>query len=302
MKKETTTQKNIHRARQRQARKGGKHVMKTKRHSKLYQFKPIRCPQDVQWIIDLLDGHMHLSDWSKMNDILEGVYRIVGNGDEAGMQSVFQAKQGYGVACFCGSYRRNGSDVLKKHLMWSHYASCHTGVAIEFEAPKTEGNGWFLAKMQYGDGLKTKTAEELNRNLYDEDNNKRDELAKELLTYKLKEWKYEQEWRLLVDRALLDENGCLKVQVGGSGDTSVPFNITKVYLGSRFHRNPAGKSQAVCQTNSLCNGLAGTLDSLLQKCKDVGVRYFDVADKFPDNFLTKEDYKVIDKIQANEWA
>ena len=86
-----------------------------KNGEKLYQFWPIRNNEDVEHIKDVLNGDIHLTDWRELNDTLEGVYKIQGNGGQEVGQKTYQAKKHFMVACFTKPWMKDGKEYWRGH-------------------------------------------------------------------------------------------------------------------------------------------------------------------------------------------
>lgn len=235
---------------------------------------------------------MHLSSWTEMNDILEGVFKIQAHQNaniSSATRRLQRFKKHFLVSCFCKAQTDDGADVLKNHLMWAHYASHHTGVAIEFETTETALSKFGIAfsDVFYRNAVPTVSLPELMSAVDDQDGEKTVQLAKKLLSCKLEAWKYEQEWRLLVEAdhegvETLKKQKYLKIQSSSHVHTLVPLRITKVFLGSKFRRN---RSPEVSRKK---------LSNLVRECKKLGVESLNVAQMYPESFCTKEDYKNLD--------
>lgn len=251
---------------------------------KLYQFWPIRNNEDVEHIKDVLNGDIHLTDWRELNDILEGVYTISEDADQSLIPKNYDFKKNFMVACFSKqTMEDNESSMLRNHLMWVHYASKHTGVAIELDINDS-------LKVDYGaERLKDVTYDGLNevqsksiRELQDDDSTEDNKLTVQLLTQKLPQWKYEQEMRLLVDVKHVDKR-FVKCRNGHKffHDTD-RITICHMYLGSRFLRGNV----------SPC-----ILANLLALCSEKMISVSNVADEHRDIFMTFSDYERLDELE-----
>lgn len=94
--------------------------------------------------------------------------------------------QNIGVYCLT----ENSNNIL----MWSHYASSHTGVCIEFEI---ERNGFFYKNLLPVLYEKKYPKFELSR--YIDEKNMLYTMHQQIVCTKSKLWEYEQEWRVIVD-------------------------------------------------------------------------------------------------------
>ncbi len=256
----------------------------------LYQFWPIRNNEDIEHIKDVLNGDIHLTDWRELNDTLEGVYKIQGNGGQEVGQKTYQAKKHFMVACFAKPWMKGGKEsLLRNHVMWTHYASKHTGVAIELKVIKAGleslQDSVVLKPVKYGGNkLKPITVKDLEDADNDPSGKGSRDMAVKLLSTKLSQWEYEQEVRLLVD--LTHENDSSVICRNGhkffhNGKVIAPCHM---YLGSRFLR---GGKVSPC-----------VLAELLAKCANVGIGVSNVADKHRDIFMTLSDYESLDAMDG----
>lgn len=249
---------------------------------KLYQFKPIRSLRDITRLEQLLGGYMHVSLCGQMNDVLEGGCRIRPAQDSNIVLFKEQLKQfqkQYFVGCFCRSQTDDGADVLKNHLMWAHYASRHTGVAIEFETTEAacKNFGVSFSAVQYTEEIPIVDMADFITGANEFDGERIAGLARQLLLCKLHDWSYEQEWRLLVGRdhdAITTQRGHNYLEIVSAARTKhvAPLRITGVYLGCNFHQNPVVEISRKKQTR------------LILKCKQLGLGPVNVARKFPETF------------------
>ncbi len=251
---------------------------------KLYQFWPIRNNEDVEHIKDVLNGEIHLTDWRELNDILEGVYTISEDADQRLINKNYEFKRNFMVACFSKPMMVDGkTPMLQNHLMWVHYASKHTGVAIEFDIDdslRVDCCAERLKDVAYN-GLNTLQSKSI-RELQDDDSREDSPLTVQLLTKKLQQWEYEQEMRLLVDVKHVDKR-FVKCRNGHKffHDTD-RITICHMYLGSRFLRGNV----------SPC-----VLAKLVAFCFGKGIPVSNVADEHDGIFLTFADYESLDELE-----
>jgi len=139
-----------------------------------------------------LTGNLWFSDWESMNDPMEGAFDLsmgnavdITNIDQMAENRKLQKKREkkhLKKAKVCSlSYYKNSLP------MWAHYANNHTGVCIgiKINKLKLENNKIKLRKIVY---------DRLNR--YVKEMGTKDIL--EVLSHKLDDWKYENEWRLII--------------------------------------------------------------------------------------------------------
>jgi hypothetical protein len=84
-------------------------------------------------------------------------------------------------------------------LMWSHYADGHRGLAFQFDKARLEGAFNYCKEVDYRNNI---------IELKDITGATPDELAALLLLKKAIRWKYEKEWRIIVDPNLNTIPGC----------------------------------------------------------------------------------------------
>lgn len=251
---------------------------------KLYQFWPIRNNEDVEHIKDVLNGDIHLTDWRELNDILEGVYTISEDADQRLLEKRYDFKRNFMVACFSNqTMADNGPSMLRNHLMWVHYASKHTGVAIELDindSLKVDSGAARLKKVAY-DGINALQSKNI-RDLQDDDSRENSPLTVQLLTQKLNQWKYEQEMRLLVDVKHVEKH-FIKCRKGHKFfHDANRVKIQHMYLGSRFLRGNV----------SPC-----VLAKLVAICLGKGISVSNVADEHHGIFLRFADYESLDELE-----
>ena len=141
-----------------------------------------RSEDQVAYALDIIfNRRLYCSDWSKLNDPVEGHFSYQYSGskrtDPAGpVAELIRNKKRLRVCSL--------SQTFDCHLLWSHYASGFSGMAIEVELPDSprikpvryEG---VFAFLHLDDGTDTLAA------------------ADQVLTSKYQEWFYEREVRIL---------------------------------------------------------------------------------------------------------
>lgn len=158
---------------------------------KLYKFRALSNCEDFCKIKDIIEeGKFWCSKFMDMNDPMEGVYKSNGE-DEKQITEIYNGKQSYTICSF------SGEEGFKKPIVWGYYANGFKGVAIEIEIEKEK-------------------VVPINYEIREVDNTK----IIDILTYKLKCWKHEDEYRFLDEKA---EN---KVKIG---------NIKKIYFGNPYN-------------------------------------------------------------------
>jgi len=84
------------------------------------------------------------------------------------------------------------SEVRDDILMWSHYADGHRGIVLQFDKSRllNKSDFEYCKKVDYENNIVT---------LKDMNRENPDELARLILLKKAERWKYEKEWRIIVD-------------------------------------------------------------------------------------------------------
>ena len=87
-------------------------------------------------------------------------------------------------------------------LMWSHYGDCHRGIVLQFDKSELNKSGFnYCQKVDYENNIVTLKDMNINRT-------NPLKLAELVLLKKAAHWKYEEEWRIIVDPSLNDIPGC----------------------------------------------------------------------------------------------
>jgi hypothetical protein len=99
--------------------------------SRLYRYRSLTRSADAvqQEINSILKKYLYCSEFTRMNDPMEGFYRpskiLRGKSDYKGIvRQITDSKSGVGIACFTETYE----DVL----MWTHYAGNYTGMCLSY--------------------------------------------------------------------------------------------------------------------------------------------------------------------------
>ena len=221
---------------------------------KVYKFMPL----NVSHVETFLNGNIHLANWRKFNDVIEGIFLYKKDAQNDFARRINSTKKRFLVACFACSRKwacQNPvgcfpillrQDMLCCHPMWAHYADDHKGIALELELgikqnASLEQDGYCLKKVTYLS----------QRNLlpdFVEDDHAIYKYAETVLLTKHKSWSYEKEIRLIVDTSCLKED-----TICFNGETNSPngaiinsecfkvkgfdIRITKVFTGSAFSQN-----------------------------------------------------------------
>lgn len=145
----------------------------------LYKFRNLD-----KWAIDIMvNRRLYLSDWEILNDPHEAKMLVQAPGLNYHMNP--NRLQENGIAVDCPIARVCSlSAKWSSNLLWSHYASGQSGVAIGIELPKNL-IGVEIVEIQYNDKIPTVNPP-VDR-----------EAVLRSLSHKSKEWAYEKEVRLV---------------------------------------------------------------------------------------------------------
>ncbi len=146
---------------------------------KLYKFRSLANKTEFDEVKRIIKtGEFYFSDWDKMNDPMEGYFTAPSNeeGNSIAKQIVDEKNQ-YKICSFSNSWQNI--------CMWSRYADNHKGICIEVEVSEDK-----VKEITYIEKI-TEIQE-----LIEKGNENPDDLAKEILSRKFKQWKYESEWRM----------------------------------------------------------------------------------------------------------
>lgn len=129
------------------------------------------------------------------------------------------------------------SERLDSTLMWSHYANYHKGFCIEYDVrafPPSDYRSRFLYPVIYTDQLYDATPHFMKGVEADSFNNLHLNLAG---LYKVTDWSYEREWRLLFANGVLKEPRAYSMG-----------KPKAVYLGSHISREDQDRLMNICST------------------------------------------------------
>lgn len=181
---------------------------------KLYKFRSL---DNIEFVLDiLLNERLYCAPYSDLNDPLEGLFYTIYSPNIYSKKRLRRYREiqdlptKYSDIKICSL-----SEELNDIRMWSHYASGHTGVAIEIDFTN---NNQDLKKVTYDPGLQKHSDSLLFEST-----------PKEILSFKTEHWDYEQEYRILQDIDYYDISG----------------RITGIYFGVRtsdFHRELLSKA------------------------------------------------------------
>lgn len=138
-----------------------------------YKFRDLK---NYKYILDIfLNQRLFSSSFRNLNDNFEGQFFHMLESDELKRWRLNPQKEEHLSVC---SFTKN----CKSHLLWSHYSDGHRGIAIGFTINESI---YKVEKVEYN-GLKNFT----------EFPNKPEDL-KSIFLNKIKDWKYEDEYRII---------------------------------------------------------------------------------------------------------
>ena len=140
-----------------------------------YKFRDLK---DYKYIVDIfLNQRLYLASYRKLNDNFEGQFFSHDINDTKRYRLNPKRESHISICSFSGGH--------KSHLMWLHYANGHKGIAIGFEINKSKYN---IEKVKYN-GLSS----------FSEFPQRFDDL-KTVFLNKIKEWEYEEEYRIISEK------------------------------------------------------------------------------------------------------
>ena len=185
---------------------------------KVYKYRGIDTIQ--RDILTLSENKIFASPFIQLNDPFEGVYNeqismIVSliekvfnaNGDlvKSRFNNILNYKSKLGIYSLCKCY--------KNELLWSHYANAHKGFCIEYDLQGLKEN-YLNPLTVHGLNIDYKKSPQ---KIIPTDFNKKDLFLRKLFATKSKEWKYENEIRLIYDTSGLKDYK--------------PASLTGIYFG-----------------------------------------------------------------------
>lgn len=145
---------------------------------KAYKF---RGADQIPFALDIiLNNRLYCADWRDFNDSCEGMFFAL-EGDleyEKIVEAVIREKKEIRICSLSKTY--------DSHLLWAHYASGFSGLAIEVDLP--EGHPEIKKKVDCSKGF---------TRLTEDDKRDPSKIADKLLSSKHKDWAYEKETRIL---------------------------------------------------------------------------------------------------------
>lgn len=206
----------------------------------LYRYSPA----DYYNIRSLETGKMYLSEIGKMNDIFEGIT------DEIDDKTLSEIEKLYDLA-----YIKSFSEKYDNLIMWSNYADNFSGMCVAYDVKKLQDNILYhLFPVRYSNNRNTKSnlissfreLEEM-KHAKKESNDYSFDFLKDvmgLFLTKSVDWKYEEEWRLIVSYLQMNADYD-EVKTEGDFESekelykldskNIEFNCAvKIYLGPKM--------------------------------------------------------------------
>ncbi len=148
-----------------------------------YKFRDLN---NYKFLIDiLLNQRLYASSFENLNDNFEGQFLTSSFGKTKRLRLNPKKNKHLSICSFSGHY--------KNHLLWSHYSDGHRGLVIGFELAN---NIYETQQVSYS-GLKS----------YNDLPTKLDDI-KSIFVNKMKEWAYEDEYRII-----LEEQGYIDITI-----------------------------------------------------------------------------------------
>ena len=158
--------------------------------SRLHRYRSLtRSPHAITQEIDAIrSNYVYCSDFSRMNDPMEGFFRsskLLRGSDRyrAILHEITDSKSNVGIACL--------SETYDNVLMWSHYAGNHSGICVGYSGTELKGglsDHVSLVRLAYLDEPPL---------IFPSHARNADNAAVRILSQKKYDWAYEREWRIL---------------------------------------------------------------------------------------------------------
>lgn len=178
-----------------------------------------RSPSQLPYALDIiLNDRLRCADWRRLNDPMEGmfVYSYRSTDERDYSEQVDDIVRNKRRLLVCSL-----SQTFDSHLLWAHYAAGFEGLAIEVELPNhspkvklVKYRGVF-AQVSIGDTLDTSQA------------------AEEILSSKYREWKYEQEVRILQSDEWYQLQSSVKRVIAGHRMNPALFEALRIICESK---------------------------------------------------------------------
>ncbi len=228
---------------------------------KLYRY----TPSDYYGIRNIETQRIYLSNNGVMNDVFEGLPRILDNLSYQKVKTLYDLVK---MKCF--------SETKDNVLMWSHYADSSKGICVEYDFSYlkrdelnilghlfpvlyTEERGIDKDIREIIESHKSLNEAIFQDAVYEEDDNYNNILP--LFLAKGKAWEYEKEWRILYTKQQLYENNML-------GNSNIDLKcISAVYLGYRIDDEKREHIVEICKRLGKMNKPVSVYQAKLNCCK-----------------------------------
>jgi len=176
-----------------------------------------RAPQQIEFTLDILfNNRLYCADWTSLNDPMEGIFAYshsaTSQRDFSSLLDDIKIHKKRIKICSL-------STTFDCHLLWAHYAAGFTGMAIEVELPDRDSK---ITPVRY---------EGVFASVDIENETIPADTAKEILSSKYIEWKYEKEVRILNDSSWYD----------------LPTPVRRVIVGQRMDPSLFEALRIVCE-------------------------------------------------------
>jgi hypothetical protein len=142
-----------------------------------------RSSAQIDFALDIIfNQRVHCADWSRLNDPMEGIFAYSASSTRSEdpkkrVEEIIREKERIKICSL--------SRTFDCHLLWAHYASGFSGVAVEVELPDDPER----VKIVNYRGVFAEISIDRNPDPYS--------TALQILSSKYREWEYEQEVRIL---------------------------------------------------------------------------------------------------------
>ncbi len=142
-----------------------------------------RSSSRIDFALDIIfNQRLHCADWSRLNDPMEGMFAYsssstTGEDPKKIVEQIIREKERIKICSLAGTF--------DCHLLWAHYASGFSGVALEVELPE---NSSAVRRVTYRGVFAQFSIDRVAHPSL---------TANEILSSKYREWEYEQEVRIL---------------------------------------------------------------------------------------------------------
>ncbi|RKH36088.1 DUF2971 domain-containing protein [Corallococcus sicarius] len=185
---------------------------------KAYKF---RSASQLSFALEIIfDQRLYCADWKTLNDPMEGMFAfsVPAGADrnvvDIAVQGIVNGKTGLRVCSL--------STTFDCHLLWAHYAGGFDGLALEVEIPDDDPRARHVT---YGGVFAA----------VNDINKLPDDIARDVLFSKYREWEYEREVRIL--------------QTGNYFDLPTP--VQRVIVGHRMRPSVLRAIQIICEKQGI---------------------------------------------------